>query len=166
MGTLENLRTLAALVRRAEGTTPLVLRNKTERYPSPEELAECATVRCVCERRDTLISHKAVGLYATALHGVDKPGVVAALNPEPLIPGKAERHEVLATWFLATFGGPDSLTAGVLDIAGGKGDLSIALTKRGVPCTLVDPYAGVGRSPGDEHTDAANLSCHCCVGSG
>ncbi|CAE8608277.1 unnamed protein product, partial [Polarella glacialis] len=54
---------------------------------------------------------------------------------------KTQRAELFAAWLLETYGA-DALGAGggVLDVAGGRGDLSWALsTGHEVPCTLVDP---------------------------
>ena len=47
---------------------------------------------------------------------------------------------MLFDW-LSSHLGPDVLRAGsgVLDIAGGKGDVALALAAAGVPCTVVDP---------------------------
>ena len=54
---------------------------------------------------------------------------------------KALRATIFASWLLETFG-QDYLQSngGVLDIAGGKGKLSIELALQGkIPCTIVDP---------------------------
>eukprot|EP00927_Polykrikos_kofoidii_P056857 TRINITY_DN50945_c0_g1_i1.p1 TRINITY_DN50945_c0_g1~~TRINITY_DN50945_c0_g1_i1.p1 ORF type:complete len:583 (-),score=84.95 TRINITY_DN50945_c0_g1_i1:35-1702(-) len=55
--------------------------------------------------------------------------------------GKSRRAARFASWLLAQYG-RDALSAGsgVLDVAGGRGDLSWALSfDADVPCTLVDP---------------------------
>ena len=54
---------------------------------------------------------------------------------------KGHRAGKFAEWLMATFG-KEALTrgTGVLDVAGGRGDVSFELhTVRGVPCTLVEP---------------------------
>jgi len=72
----------------------------------------------------------------------------AALDEDPLDPhgkmSKAQRAQVLGDWLVATVGVPClSAGRGVLDIAGGRGDVSFELwNKRGIPCTLIDPVRG------------------------
>lgn len=54
---------------------------------------------------------------------------------------KALRAKVFTSWLLDTFGA-DNLKqpGGVLDIAGGKGQLSVELSAMGqIPCTIIDP---------------------------
>jgi len=52
---------------------------------------------------------------------------------------KALRSRLFASWLLETFG-KQLLSGGVLDVAGGKGQLSIELAVLGqIPCTIVDP---------------------------
>jgi hypothetical protein len=56
---------------------------------------------------------------------------------------KGKRAERFAEWLVRTFG-VDALNAGdgVLDVAGGRGDVSFELyNRRGVKCTLVEPRA-------------------------
>ena len=58
----------------------------------------------------------------------------------------SEKVRVFVDWVIATFGGADSgLEGGVLDIAGGKGEISIVLALAGIRATVVDPRAGGGR---------------------
>ena len=54
-----------------------------------------------------------------------------------------ERASVFAEWLVATYGADElGKAGGVLDIAGGRGDISFELhTLRGIRCTLVDPRA-------------------------
>lgn len=57
------------------------------------------------------------------------------------VASKAHRAEKFAQWLISTFG-KEALSrgTGVLDVAGGRGDVSFELhTKCGVPCTLVEP---------------------------
>jgi len=67
--------------------------------------------------------------------------VVEAAVPQQPISEKADRGAVLATFLAATFGA-DALRrgAGVLDVAGGKGELARALAAQGIPAVTVDPY--------------------------
>ena len=53
---------------------------------------------------------------------------------------KSLRARMLCEWMLATFG-QEALQrgSGVIDVAGGKGRLTLELQLNGVPCTLVDP---------------------------
>ena len=53
---------------------------------------------------------------------------------------KERRAAVFAHWLIETYG-RDHLRQGrgVLDIAGGRGELSSALAASGIPCTVVDP---------------------------
>lgn len=55
--------------------------------------------------------------------------------------GKALRSSRFAAWLLDQYGRESlSVGSGVLDVAGGQGDLSWALSfDAGVPCTLIDP---------------------------
>ena len=65
-----------------------------------------------------------------------------AAEDDPLAT-KAHRASKFADWLVRTFG-VDKLSegSGVLDVAGGRGDVSWELhTVRGVPCTLVEPRA-------------------------
>ena len=56
------------------------------------------------------------------------------------IEDKCERHEVFATWVVETFGQEDLCSGmGVIDIAGGRGQLSARLATRGIPTTLIEP---------------------------
>jgi hypothetical protein len=57
---------------------------------------------------------------------------------------KSHRAGKFAEWLTATFGTEVlSQGTGVLDVAGGRGDVSFELhTVRGVPCTLVEPRWG------------------------
>ena len=60
--------------------------------------------------------------------------------------GAAERHSVFAKWVCATLLGDAPARGRVVDVGGGKGHLSASLAALGVPCTLVDPCAMVGRA--------------------
>eukprot|EP00550_Attheya_septentrionalis_P006274 CAMPEP_0198296090 /NCGR_PEP_ID=MMETSP1449-20131203/30905_1 /TAXON_ID=420275 /ORGANISM="Attheya septentrionalis, Strain CCMP2084" /LENGTH=359 /DNA_ID=CAMNT_0043996597 /DNA_START=94 /DNA_END=1170 /DNA_ORIENTATION=+ len=53
---------------------------------------------------------------------------------------KGERHEIFAAWLVETFG-KEALQkgSGVLDVAGGNGELSSALTMLGIPSIVLDP---------------------------
>ncbi|OQR93439.1 hypothetical protein ACHHYP_02555 [Achlya hypogyna] len=54
---------------------------------------------------------------------------------------KAQRARIFCDWLLETFG-PDAMRtgSGVVDVAGGKGDIPFELwNKRGIPTTLVEP---------------------------
>lgn len=58
----------------------------------------------------------------------------------------SKRAAVFASWLLETFG-EETLRSGigVVDIAGGRGDLAFELTvRRGIPCTVVDPRLPLG----------------------
>ncbi|KAL3906137.1 MAG: hypothetical protein SGARI_004139, partial [Bacillariaceae sp.] len=53
---------------------------------------------------------------------------------------KALRAKIFAAWLMETYGRHNLLANGVLDVAGGKGKLSIELSLQGkIPCTIVDP---------------------------
>ena len=64
-------------------------------------------------------------------------------GPEDPLASKAHRAAKFADWLVRTFGVETlSRGSGVLDVAGGRGDVSWELhTVRGVPCTLVEPRA-------------------------
>ena len=79
--------------------------------------------------------------------------------------GKSARCAVFATWLLETFG-KESLSrgAGVIDVAGGRGELSFELAaQRNVPTTLLDP-----RHPGKlsktQRTFSVQYVCAICTG--
>ena len=62
-------------------------------------------------------------------------------DPHETKKGHAHRAAVFADWLSETFGA--LLLKGVLDIAGGRGDLAFELSvKRGIPCTVLDPRTG------------------------
>lgn len=69
----------------------------------------------------------------------------AALDEDLLDPhgkmSKTQRAQALCDWMVATFGASHlSSGRGVLDVAGGRGDVSFELwNKRKIPCTLIDP---------------------------
>ena len=55
---------------------------------------------------------------------------------------KGSRADVFAKWIVGKFGGVESLSrgSGILDVAGGRGDLSFELcTRLGATCTTIDP---------------------------
>ena len=53
---------------------------------------------------------------------------------------KSERHRIFAYWLVKTFGKERLCNgAGVLDVAGGNGEISRTLHKLGIPSTLLDP---------------------------
>ena len=55
---------------------------------------------------------------------------------------KTERHRMFAKWLVNKYGAEKLATAsGVLDVAGGSGELSLALLELGVPAVLLDPKA-------------------------
>ena len=58
---------------------------------------------------------------------------------------KSHRQDLFADWLVQTYG-QDFLArgSGVLDVAGGKGDLSRALQKRGIPSVVLDPNPRLG----------------------
>lgn len=107
-----------------------------------------STFRCICERREANLSRDgAVVLHVTALQSFS----AGDAHLEAPLADRTQRQDVFSAWILSTLGGPAALAAGVLDIAGGKGALSNALAALGVPCTLVDPFAGFGRDPTAQH---------------
>mmetsp|Transcript_96047 Transcript_96047/g.299104 ORF Transcript_96047/g.299104 Transcript_96047/m.299104 type:complete len:413 (+) Transcript_96047:107-1345(+) len=67
----------------------------------------------------------------------------AVLHPEDPHSGetkqlKSHRSSIFAQWLIDKFG-MELLRRGVVDVAGGRGDLSFELSvKRGIPCTVVD----------------------------
>ena len=86
-------------------------------------------------------------------------------NCSASITGRDARHAVFAKWIVTNLLSPPNLRSPpnllspppamdsegvgrVLDVAGGKGGLSLALAQRGVPTALIDPCALSGREPG------------------
>jgi len=68
---------------------------------------------------------------------VDSAGVSVAASG---VADKAARHDVFAAWLVATYGVKTlSRGSGVLDVAGGKGQLCAALGRLGVPAVLLEP---------------------------
>ena len=58
---------------------------------------------------------------------------------------KTERHRIFAHWLVDTYGKERlSIGSGVLDVAGGNGEISRTLHGLGVPSTLVDPNPRCG----------------------
>lgn len=91
----------------------------------------------------------------------------ADFSPEPphgLSLSKEERHNVFGRWILSHLLSADVEGAGgrVLDVAGGKGHLSAALSELGVPCTLIDPFAGSGRHALAQVDDSGSDLCSPC----
>jgi hypothetical protein len=80
---------------------------------------------------------------AAAANDDDDPAAAAAAageHPAASLEKKAHRAAVFADWLLAEFGHAAlSRGTGVLDVAGGRGEVSWALRLRGVPATLLDP---------------------------
>lgn len=53
---------------------------------------------------------------------------------------KKKRHDLFADWLIRMYGKEFlSSGSGILDVAGGKGELSYALLERGIPSTVLDP---------------------------
>lgn len=123
---------------------------RPKRYPDVRNWSGGVVICCTCERREARMSSSgAIILHATALRCIDMSSATLASqveNPMSMAP-KTDRHTIFASWILDTFGGLAAVKGGVVDVAGGKGHLSNAITAHGVPCTLVDPFAGLGRDP-------------------
>ena len=59
------------------------------------------------------------------------------------IHSSSQRAEVFADWIIQKFGFENLKNGKILDIAGGRGDLSFELgSKRGLDCIIVDPRPG------------------------
>lgn len=52
---------------------------------------------------------------------------------------KKVRASHFAEWLISTFGKEFLLTGGVWDVAGGKGEVGLALAQEGIPATVIDP---------------------------
>ena len=64
---------------------------------------------------------------------------------------KSQRQELFADWLVSVYGQEFlSQGSGVLDVAGGKGDLSRALQKRGIPSVVLDPDPRMSSASGEE----------------
>mmetsp|Transcript_15869 Transcript_15869/g.49344 ORF Transcript_15869/g.49344 Transcript_15869/m.49344 type:complete len:435 (-) Transcript_15869:58-1362(-) len=60
----------------------------------------------------------------------------------------AHRAGILAEWLCATYGLEELREHGVVELAGGRGDLAFELgVKRRIPCTVVDPRCPGGDAP-------------------
>ncbi|CAE8623534.1 unnamed protein product, partial [Polarella glacialis] len=124
---------------------------RPQRYPDVRSWSGGAVVCCTCERREVQMSSAgAIVLHATALQCIDVSTVASGSRIEEsfAVAPKTDRHSIFACWIIDTFGGLTALLkGGVVDVAGGKGHLSNKIVAHGVPCTLVDPFAGLGRDP-------------------
>lgn len=110
----------------------------------------CRRTDCKCEHPDGEELRLARGQYWDA----QKKRKVETADPEDphrLEDKKshAQRASVFADWLCSTYGLERLRSGGVLDVAGGRGDLAFELAvKRGIPCTVVDPRCpGAGRAP-------------------
>lgn len=123
------------------------------RYPdSPEVQASSgrAVVRITCEQREEgQNSRGALVLHVTALRHIEVTALapVSTIECSVAFSPKKDRHAIFASWIFDIFGGLSALSGGVVDVAGGKGHLSNAIAALGISCTLVDPFAGLGRDP-------------------
>ena len=56
--------------------------------------------------------------------------------------GHHSRAAIFSKWLEETYGAEVLRAGGVMDVAGGRGDVSFELhTKRNIPCTLIEPRA-------------------------
>jgi len=109
---------------------------------------ECQRANCkrahpqgedLCEARKRYFSEKQQRRAQNA-HQEDPHGVKEKK-------GHAQRAAVFAEWLCSTYGLEDLQQGGVLDVAGGRGELSFELSvKRKIPCTVVDPRCPGGDS--------------------
>ena len=54
---------------------------------------------------------------------------------------KAARHRIFCEWIIETFGKASLMAgSGVMDVAGGKGDISHFLTEMGITSTCIEPF--------------------------
>ncbi|RUP51180.1 hypothetical protein BC936DRAFT_149501 [Jimgerdemannia flammicorona] len=74
-------------------------------------------------------------------------------DPHPILSKKSrhQRASIFANFLVEKFGVPFlNSGSGVLDVAGGKGDIELELTRLGIRCTLVEPRDDVWEEAGDE----------------
>lgn len=116
------------------------LQTKDRHGKLPSEYAVADAVRAMA-RGD--VGNAQAGDAGTASLDFLQPAleIIEAAIPRQPISEKSDRGVVLATFLAATFGA-DALRrgAGVLDVAGGKGELARALAAQGIPAVTVDPY--------------------------
>jgi len=67
-------------------------------------------------------------------------------HPEQEKKGHAARAAVFAEWLCEVFG-DDLLRGGVVDIAGGRGELAFELSVKNIPCIVLDPRCPGGDRP-------------------
>lgn len=78
-------------------------------------------------------------------HGMQDGGGSSRVTS--IIENKSERHKMFASWLVKTYG-KDCLASGsgILDVAGGNGELSRALQRLGIPSIVVDPNPRIDRA--------------------
>lgn len=109
--------------------TPLT--TKTERNRHGVKLIDCQELIRI-ERNTEDCINKTIPHYSSR----DE----VPLNNEFVMHDKSKRHELFADWLIDVYGKEWlSKGSGILDVAGGKGELSHALLERGIPSVVLDP---------------------------
>lgn len=120
-----------------------------ERNRKGAKLLECLTILSISDVLETLfvkIDTEKIQAVGTAQIRdyremiLESPAVPIAGPPSFIMHDKKHRHVLFANWLIQTYGKKYLSTgSGVLDVAGGKGELCIALVELGIPVVLLDP---------------------------
>lgn len=119
----------------------------------------CRRVECQCEHPEGEELRIARGQYWDA----QKRKRAESANPEDphSVDDKrshAQRACVFAEWLCETYGVEELRRSGVVDVAGGRGELAFELAaKRRIPCTVVDPRCPGRPDGGCDSQDQAGI---------
>ena len=120
-----------------------------ERNRRGVKLIECHQVIAIGCDLASLVSSSA----SNSMEKQEHRNATANNNSPFVMYDKSKRHELFVQWLLNKYGKERLCRgSGVLDVAGGKGELSMALRAHGIPSVILDPHP---RLPADWNIEKA-----------